>query len=169
MTPAKRESSKFETRSKRNQSVDGAQFHGVQDADSRRFAVRELNGHSFGFLWRAGDGADRHRPLRRHLLHGHSTENEIGVRMALEANRNDILRMVLRDAAILLGTGPVVGTGITIAAGTVAASMLFGLKPRDPLTMAAAIAGIVGVGLAASLLPAQRAANTHPMAALREE
>jgi ABC-type lipoprotein release transport system permease subunit len=47
--------------------------------------------------------------------------------------------------------------------------MLYGLKPRDPLTLAAAIGGIFVVGLAASFLPAQRAANIHPMAALREE
>jgi ABC-type antimicrobial peptide transport system permease subunit len=95
--------------------------------------------------------------------------NEIGVRMALGANRSNILRMVLRDAAILLGTGLAVGTVLTIAAGRATASMLYGLKPGDPLTLAAAIAGIVAVGLAASFLPARRAANIHPMAALREE
>jgi ABC-type antimicrobial peptide transport system permease subunit len=49
------------------------------------------------------------------------------------------------------------------------ASILYGLKPRDPLTLAAAIAGIVAVGLTASFLPAMRAANIHPVAALREE
>jgi putative ABC transport system permease protein len=95
--------------------------------------------------------------------------NEIGVRMALGANRSNILRMVLLDAGTLLGIGLVVGTGLTIAFGTAAASMLYGLKPRDPLTLAAAIAGIVAVGLAASFFPAQRAAKVHPMAALREE
>jgi putative ABC transport system permease protein len=95
--------------------------------------------------------------------------NEIGVRMALGANRSNILRMVLRDAAILLGIGVVVGTGLTMASGTAAASMLYGLEPSDPLTLAAAIAGIVAVGLAASFFPAQRAAKIHPMAALREE
>ena len=96
-------------------------------------------------------------------------KNEIGVRMALGANRNHIVRMVLRDAAILLAIGLAAGTGMTIAAGNAAASMLYGLKPRDPITLAAAIAGIVVVGLAASFLPAQRAANIHPVAALREE
>ena len=95
--------------------------------------------------------------------------NEIGVRMALGANRNDILVMVLREAAILLLIGLAIGTGLALAAGTAAASMLYGLKPRDPLTLGAAIAGMVAVAMIASLLPAQRAATVHPMEALREE
>jgi len=95
--------------------------------------------------------------------------NEIGLRMALGANRGDILVMVLREAAILLGIGLAIGTGLALAAGTAAASMLYGLKPRDPLTLGTAIAGMAVVALAASLLPAQRAATVHPMTALREE
>jgi len=94
--------------------------------------------------------------------------NEIGARMALGANRSNILLMVLREAAILLG-GVVVGTGLAMAAGAAASSMLYGLKPRDPLTLGAAIAGMTVVALVASLLPAQRAATVPPMAALREE
>ncbi len=95
--------------------------------------------------------------------------NEIGVRMALGADRNRIVRMVLRDAAILISIGVMAGTAMAMASGNVAASMLYGLKARDPVTLAAAIAGIVAVGLAASVLPAQRAAKIHPVAALREE
>jgi ABC-type antimicrobial peptide transport system permease subunit len=96
-------------------------------------------------------------------------KNEIAVRMALGADRNRIVRMVLRDAAILISIGVVAGTAMTIASGNAAASMLYGLKPRDPVTLSIAIAGIVVVGLAASLVPALRAANIHPVAALREE
>jgi ABC-type antimicrobial peptide transport system permease subunit len=95
--------------------------------------------------------------------------NEIGVRMALGANRNNILLMVLREAAILLGIGLAIGTGLALAAGTAAASMLYGLNPRDPLTLGAAIAGMAGVAMLASLLPAHRAATVHPVEALREE
>jgi putative ABC transport system permease protein len=95
--------------------------------------------------------------------------NEIGVRMALGANRNNILLMVLREASILLGIGLVIGTGLALAAGTAAASMLYGLKPRDPFTLGASIAGMAGVALLASLLPAHRAATVNPMEALREE
>jgi ABC-type antimicrobial peptide transport system permease subunit len=95
--------------------------------------------------------------------------SEIGLRMALGANRADILRMVLREAALLLGAGLIVGTILALAAGNVAASLLFGLKPRDPLTLAAAISGMIFVSLAATLLPARRAVTVDPMTALREE
>ena len=95
--------------------------------------------------------------------------SEIGVRMALGANRADILRMVLREAAILLGIGLAVGIVLSLAAGTAAASMLYGLKPSDPQTLAIAIAGISFIALLASLLPARRATTVQPMAALREE
>ena len=95
--------------------------------------------------------------------------SEIGLRMALGANRADILVMVLREAAILLGFGLAIGSGLALAAGNAAASMLFGLKPRDPLTLAAAIGAMALVALGASVLPAQRAASVDPMVALREE
>jgi putative ABC transport system permease protein len=95
--------------------------------------------------------------------------NEIGVRMALGANRSDIVVMVLREAAILCLIGLAIGTGLALAAGTAAASMLYGLKPGDPLTLGSAITGMIAVAMIASLLPAQRAATVHPMEALREE
>jgi predicted permease len=95
--------------------------------------------------------------------------NEIGVRMALGADRRDILVMVLQEAAVLLGIGLAIGTGLVLATGTATAYLLYGLKPRDPLTLTAAIAGMTLVALVASLLPAQRAAMVDPMAALREE
>lgn len=95
--------------------------------------------------------------------------SEIGLRMALGANRTDILVMVFREAAILLGIGLAIGVGLALMTGNAAASMLYGLKPRDPLTLAAAVAAMAVVALVASLLPAQRAATVDPMAALREE
>jgi putative ABC transport system permease protein len=95
--------------------------------------------------------------------------SEIGVRMALGASRRNILLMVLREAAILLGIGLSVGTALALAAGNAAASLLYGLKPRDPITLIAAIIGMALVAIIASLLPAQRAAAVDPMVALREE
>jgi putative ABC transport system permease protein len=95
--------------------------------------------------------------------------NEIGIRMALGAQRGDVVRMILREAGILLGIGLATGVGLSLMAAKTASSLLFGLKPSDPLTLAAAIAALAAVTLAASFLPAQRASRLDPMVALRDE
>ncbi|MGI9071947.1 MAG: ADOP family duplicated permease [Bryobacteraceae bacterium] len=95
--------------------------------------------------------------------------NEIGLRMALGANRVDIVGMILREAATLLGTGVAIGAVLAFSAENIAASMLYGLKPRDPLTLAVAVTAMAAIGLIATLLPAQRAASIDPMIALRDE
>jgi predicted permease len=94
---------------------------------------------------------------------------EIGVRMALGAARGTILRMVLRESVVLLAIGVAIGTALTLAAGSVAAYMLYGLKPRDPATFAISVLALTMIVLLASLLPAGRAANVDPMVVLREE
>jgi len=96
-------------------------------------------------------------------------QNEIGVRMALGANGRDVLRMILREAGLLLAIGLAVGTGLAVAAGRAATSMLYGLKPHGPITMALAIASLAAVALLASYVPALRAARLEPMKALRDE
>ena len=95
--------------------------------------------------------------------------NEIGIRIALGANRGNVLSLVLREAGVLLAAGLVIGIGLALAVGRAASSMLFGLKPSDPVTIAASVAGLAVVAIAASLLPAMRAARVEPMVALREE
>lgn len=94
---------------------------------------------------------------------------EIGVRMALGANRRDVVRMVLSEVGVLLGVGVAVGTGLTLLLGPAASSMLYGMKSYDPLTLAAASVAMGVVALLASLMPARRAATVDPMVALREE
>jgi predicted lysophospholipase L1 biosynthesis ABC-type transport system permease subunit len=84
-------------------------------------------------------------------------------------NRRDVLRIVLGEAGKLLLIGRAVGTVLAIAAAKTASAMLFGLKPNDPATIAMAEEALAAVALAASYLPAQRAASLEPMAALREE
>jgi putative ABC transport system permease protein len=95
--------------------------------------------------------------------------NEIGVRMALGANRRDILVLVLREAGTLVGLGLAIGIVLAIGTASLARSFLFGLQPFDPATLAMAALGLTAVAAAASLLPAHRAATLDPVAALREE
>lgn len=95
--------------------------------------------------------------------------NEIGIRMALGANRPGILSMILQEAVWLLGLGLGAGILLSLAGARAAKSLLYGLTPYDPLTLAAAVALIAGIAIAASCLPAQRASKLNPMVALREE
>ena len=96
-------------------------------------------------------------------------QNEIGVRMALGADRARVIRLVLREAAMLLCVGVAVGVAIAAWAGRAAASLLFGVQPYDPVSMLLATALLATVALAASYGPARRAAGLDAMAALRNE
>jgi len=94
---------------------------------------------------------------------------EVGVRMALGAQRRQVLWMVLRGNLAVTLAGLAVGLPLAIAAVRVLRSMLYNLTPGDPLSFAAALAGITLVALAASLIPALRAATIDPVRALRDE
>ncbi|HUZ96319.1 MAG TPA: ABC transporter permease [Edaphobacter sp.] len=96
-------------------------------------------------------------------------KREIGVRMALGARRQDIAGMVLRDAGVLVGIGLVIGIAASLLGAKLVGSLLFGVKPRDPLTLAAASAVLLLTGLCAAWWPARRAARVDPMDALRSE
>jgi len=95
--------------------------------------------------------------------------NEIGIRMTLGACRGEIVGMMVREASWLLAAGLVAGTALSLAAGRAAGSMLFGLKPYDPVTLTLAAVLLALVALAASYLPAWKASRLNPTEALREE
>ncbi len=95
--------------------------------------------------------------------------NEIGVRIALGARGPEIVKLVLKEAILLLVIGLAAGVALAIAMGRTASSMLYGLQPTDPSTLAGAIAALGLVAIAASLFPAVRASRVQPMVALREE
>jgi putative ABC transport system permease protein len=102
----------------------------------------------------------------------HSTAQrtqEIGIRMALGANPGDVTRMVLRGAMTLTAIGVVGGAVLFLGAGRVLASLLYGIGPRDPLTIAAGAILLAGVALIASYIPARRASRLDPLIALRNE
>ena len=94
---------------------------------------------------------------------------EIGVRMALGAQRREVLRMVLLESFTVAAAGLAVGIAVSLAVATTLRSMLYGLSPSDPLTIVVAFAGITMVTLTAAFFPAHRAASIDPMRALRME
>src|SRR5882672_440476 len=94
---------------------------------------------------------------------------EIGIRMAIGAGRAAVVRMILREAGMLTVAGLVIGTGLALGAAQAAKSLLYGLKPRDPLTLVMAVLLLSAVAALASFLPAYRASKLDPLEALRYE
>ena len=94
---------------------------------------------------------------------------EIGVRMALGAQRSGVIRLILKEVAVLIAIGVVVGAGLTLAGSKTAGSLLFGLKPYDPLTLVLAVIILGAIAFVASFIPAQRATRVDPVVALRYE
>jgi putative ABC transport system permease protein len=95
--------------------------------------------------------------------------NEIGVRMALGAQRSRVIGLILGEVGVLVGIGVAVGVGLTLAGSKAASSLLFGLKAHDPVTLVLAVVILAAIGLAASFIPARRASRLDPMVALRYE
>ena len=95
--------------------------------------------------------------------------NEIGIRIALGAQRAGVVGMVLRESMVMVVAGVAIGVAAAIAAGRLITAILFGLEPNDVWTMAAAIALMAAVCLLAGYLPARRASRVDPMVALRYE
>jgi predicted permease len=93
--------------------------------------------------------------------------NEIGIRMALGAQRGQVLRVVMVESMILVAVGVLVGAAATIAASRFVATLLFGLAATDARTLATAIGVMVLVSALAGFLPARRASRVDPMVALR--
>jgi putative ABC transport system permease protein len=95
--------------------------------------------------------------------------SEIGIRITLGATRGGVMRLILKEAGVLLITGLVVGTALALAASKAAGTLLYGLQATDPSTMVLAVLLLACVAMFASFVPARRASRTEPLAALREE
>jgi ABC-type antimicrobial peptide transport system permease subunit len=95
--------------------------------------------------------------------------NEIGVRIALGADRGRVLRMVLGDVGRVVAFGLVLGVAGALASGKLVKAFLFGLQPGEPAVFAAAALLLAVVALGAGLVPALRASRVDPVAALRED
>jgi ABC-type antimicrobial peptide transport system permease subunit len=94
---------------------------------------------------------------------------EIGVRMALGAQRVAVYRMIFREAGWLIGAGVVVGLGCSVGAGMLMRTLLFGVRGWDVPTLAAVVMVLGVFALMASFVPARRAASVNPVEALRAE
>jgi predicted permease len=95
--------------------------------------------------------------------------SELGIRLALGSTRWQVLWVVLREISIVIGAGILVGACLSLAGTRLVSSMLFGLSPHDPLTLAAAAVLLLWGSVASGLLPAWRAAHVDPTEALRSE
>ena len=94
---------------------------------------------------------------------------EIGVRMALGARRIDVVGMVLRESAVLAGSGIALGIAGAVFATRALRSLLYGVEPGDPMTLAMVSLVLAAVALGASWLPARRAARVDPAVALQSD
>ena len=95
--------------------------------------------------------------------------SEIGIRVALGADRSNVLGLVLRGALAQLGLGLAIGIPVALGAGRLLASQLYGVKSRDPVILGLAAAVLAGCALVAAFVPARRAASIDPVQALRTE
>jgi putative ABC transport system permease protein len=93
--------------------------------------------------------------------------HEIGIRLALGAQRADVLRLIARMSLRLVGVGVVLGLLGSVGVMKVLASQLFGVSPRDPATLIAVVVAMSAAAAAASYFPARRAMNVNPIVALR--
>jgi ABC-type antimicrobial peptide transport system permease subunit len=95
--------------------------------------------------------------------------NEIGIRLALGAQPGQVRRMILGESSWLAAAGIVAGMAAALGLTRLVKSMLYGIQPYDPPTLAGSIALLLAVVLTASWIPARRAASVQPMEALRHE
>jgi ABC-type antimicrobial peptide transport system permease subunit len=95
--------------------------------------------------------------------------NEIGIRLALGARPAQLRGMILRESTWIAGTGIVAGVVAAVLLTRLVKSMLYGIQPNDPFTLSVGVLLLLAVALAASWLPARRAADVQPMQALRHE
>jgi hypothetical protein len=94
---------------------------------------------------------------------------EMGLRLALGATKGDVISILVKSGAALTGAGLACGLGISLAGGRLISSMLYGIRPLDPVAISGAVILLTAAALAATLIPALRVAGVDPALTLREE
>ncbi|MBA2527819.1 MAG: FtsX-like permease family protein [Pyrinomonadaceae bacterium] len=95
--------------------------------------------------------------------------NEVGIRMAVGADRSHIIWMVLKESLLLVAVGLVIGVPAALGAAHLISNQLFGLNPSDPVTLLTAVILLTLVAALAGYLPARKASRVNPLTALRYE
>ena len=147
----------------------GMQFHvfrrTISDSVARERLLAALSGF-FGVLAAMLASVGLYGVLAYQTVRRHS---EIGIRLALGAARGQIVQLVLKEAALLVLAGFLIGLLGSLALGQAASSLLFGISPRDPLHLGAAAIALAAAAAIGSMIPAWRASRLDPMDALRDE
>ena len=94
--------------------------------------------------------------------------SEIGVRMALGARIGQVSRLVMVESLQLVGAGVVLGVTLSLVVNRMLSTLLFGVRPSDPVTLVGVSVLLTGIALLASLVPARRASRVNPIEVLRE-
>jgi len=132
--------------------------------------ARAHAGADLRVLWRARARAHLHRTLRQHGLRRRApVPKRLVFASPWEPCKPIVVRMVLRESLTVAALGLVIGIPLTLALSRLTATFLFGVKPNDPLVLAAAILTMFAVCALAGYLPARHAARVDPMIALRYE
>jgi hypothetical protein len=135
----------------------------VRDAQARMVAAtRLMSGYAVAALLLAVAGT---YALLAYLVG--QRRHEIAVRLAVGASRDDVVRMVARESAVLVGTGAVAGIIGALFSSRILAGLLYGVGAFDPLALAVVTAAAISAGVAAAVVPARRAARVDPGLALR--
>ena len=98
-----------------------------------------------------------------------SRQTEIAIRMAVGAQRSDVLRLMLGDGVRLAAAGISIGLVVALLLASGLKTYLYGVGPAEPLTLAAMVTMVMGITLVTCWIPARRAARAEPLAALRNE